>query len=210
MNISILCTDANHPVNDWLYEWRKVHENDHSIAIERQSRRLEGGDILFLVSCLEIIRKPLRDRYRHSLVLHASALPSGRGMSPHIWQILEGKQNITLSLLNAEDNVDTGNIWQQKQLSLEGHELFNEINGLVFDAQLQLMSWAVANIEHSQPWPQFGDCSYYRKRLPEDSRLDINMNICDQFNLLRVADPNRYPAFFEHFGFRYKMVIEKI
>ena len=31
-----------------------------------------------------------------------------------------------------------------------------------------------------------------------------------KINLLRVADPNRYPAYFYHQGFKYKLTIEKM
>ena len=75
---------------------------------------LAGGEILFLVSCNEIIGKDVRDRYMATLVIHASDLPKGRGWSPHIWQIIEGKKEIMVSLLEAEDAVDSGAIWAKK------------------------------------------------------------------------------------------------
>ena len=66
------------------------------------------GDILFLVSCSEIVKKDIRMKFRHTLVLHASSLPKGRGWSPHIWEILNGADQIVISLLEAEDKIDSG------------------------------------------------------------------------------------------------------
>jgi methionyl-tRNA formyltransferase len=186
------------------------HASLHEIILARRASELSGGDILFLVSCHEIIRRPVRDLFRYTLVLHASALPTGKGMSPHIWQILEGKNPITLSMINAEDQLDAGDIWQQRRMFFEGHELYDEINARVFDAEIELMSWAIENIDNRKPSPQEGEGSYYRKRTPADSRIDPEKSIESQFNLLRVADPIRYPAFFELHGHKYKIAIEKI
>ena len=84
---------------------------------------LQGGDILFLVSCSQMIREAERKKYKVTLVLHASDLPEGRGWSPHIWSILDGANQITVSLLEASDPVDSGAIWLKTKFTLEGHEL---------------------------------------------------------------------------------------
>jgi methionyl-tRNA formyltransferase len=51
--------------------------------------------------------------------------------------------------------------------------------------------------------------TYYRRRTPEDSRLDPQRSIAEQFDLLRVVDPDRFPAFFDLCGHRYVVRIEK-
>ena len=51
--------------------------------------------------------------------------------------------------------------------------------------------------------------SNYPRRNPEDSKLDINKSIVEQFDLLRVVDKKRYPCFIEHRGHRYKINMEK-
>ncbi|MPN54231.1 hypothetical protein SDC9_201901 [bioreactor metagenome] len=43
---------------------------------------------------------------------------------------------------------------------------------------------------------QEGEESYYRLRTPQDSELDINKSLNDQFNLMRIADNEAYPLFF--------------
>ena len=56
---------------------------------------------------------------------------------------------------------------------------------------------------------QSGKSFYYKKRGPSDSKLDPNKTIMEQFNLLRVVDNKRYPAYFELNGTRYILKIEK-
>ena len=113
-------------------------------------------------------------------------------------------------MINAEDQIDAGDIWQQKTILFEGHELYDEINARIFDAETELMSWATENIDQRKPSPQEGEGSYYRKRTPANSQIDPEKSIVSQFDLLRVADPVRYPAFFELRGHQYRILIEKV
>jgi methionyl-tRNA formyltransferase len=126
-----------------------------------------------------------------------------------VWQILEGRDTVTVTLLEAEDAVDSGAVWQKMQIHFEGHELCDEIHAALFDAELALMDFAVENLDMIQPMPQTGEGSHYRRRTPEDSRLDVNRSIAEQFDLLRVADTDRYPAFFDYRGHRYQIQLKK-
>ena len=51
--------------------------------------------------------------------------------------------------------------------------------------------------------PQYGEASHYPRRRPADSRLDPELSLAEQFNLLRVVDNERYPAFFQWRGRSY-------
>lgn len=211
MNISILCSSTEHPVYKTLEHWKNNYSKVHEIELVQSVNELSGGAILFLISCGELINKDVRDRYEAALVIHACALPEGRGWSPHIWQIIEGKKNMTVTLLDAEDKVDSGAIWAQRELYLEGHELHDEINEKLFALESELMDFAVENIETVSPVPQRDmEPSYYSKRTQEDSRLNPNRTIAEQFDLLRVCDPVRFPAFFTLRGHNYRIKIEKI
>lgn len=212
MKISFLCSDSAHPVNTYLVDWISRNEADHDITLGRLKSDLPGGDILFLVSCNEIIRATDRAAYRFCLVLHASDLPYGRGWSPHIWEIINGAETITLSLLEAEDKVDTGRIWEKLTFSVPRHALWNEINHSLFQAEIKLIDFAVKHCQSITPSEQSTEieASYFLRRSPEDSRVDPAASIADQFNLIRVCDPQRFPAFFDLHGRRYKLILEKM
>lgn len=211
MQISILCTDPNHPVVNSLQRWAdEMILKDHFVSIIYDKAGLQGGDVLFLVSCSQLILNVVRNKYKATLVLHASDLPKGRGWSPYVWAVLKGDNQITVSLLEASEPVDSGAIWLKTKFALEGHELLPEINAKLFDAELFLMSQAVEQFERITPIPQLGDPgAYMLKRSPADSRLDPNKTIAEQFDLLRVVDSQRYPAFFDYRGRRYLIRIEK-
>lgn len=212
MRISVLCTDPNHPVVNSLQVWiTDMSLKGHVVSLFYDKADLQGGDVLFLVSCSQMIRDIERNKYRASLVLHASDLPKGRGWSPHIWSILGGANQITVSLLEASEPIDSGAIWLKTKFMLEGHELLPEINAKLFAAESSLMTQAVEQFETIEPIQQVGDPGpYMSKRLPTESQLDPNKTIAEQFDLLRVVDSQRYPAFFDYRGKRYLVKIEKV
>lgn len=211
MNITVFCSDATHPVNAYLEYWVTEVGVHHNVHLVHSRSELTSGDFLFLVSCSELIKPEHRRNYSHVLVLHASDLPQGRGWSPHVWEIIQGREVITLSLLEAEDKVDTGRVWLKRRIPIKGTLLWYEVNDLLFDTKIQLMSEAIERYEDIEPYPQDpgSESTYYRKRTPNDSWVDPSRSIVEQFDLLRMCDPNRYPAWFELHGQKYKVILEK-
>lgn len=211
LKVTLLCSDKNHPVYKALVYWKALNEQRYEIELLTSVDEISNkGTLLFLVSCSEIVKKCHRDYFEHTLVLHASDLPKDRGWSPHIWAIVNGKNTLTLSLLEAEDKVDTGAIWKKVDITLDGSELYDEINQKLFDAELQLITWACENVYTVIPTPQDESATnYLRKRIPADSEIDINKPLVEQFNQLRVCDPERFPAYFYKNGCKYKIKIEK-
>lgn len=212
MQISFLCSDKQHPVNGHLRRWIGQQQGKHNIELVCKKSELSGGDILFLISCSEIVSAAERAAYRASLVLHASDLPLGRGWSPYIWQIIAGAEEITLSLLEAEDKVDSGRIWKKVKFPVPIHALWNEINERLFDAEIELIDYAVSEFDSIVPVEQDPNIepTYYSRRSPTDSQIDPTQSIANQFDSIRVCDPNRFPAFFELHGKKYKITVEKI
>jgi len=211
MRITILCSSSDHPVNAYLAHWIERHGGHHEIQLARTREELTEGEILFLISCTQLIDQARRARYAKTLVIHASDLPKGRGWSPHVWQIAAGEECITLSLLEAEDKVDSGDIWKKVKIRVPRHALCDEINALVFESELGLMDYAVEAFASVEPAKQDTTVqpTYFPKRTPEHSRIDPAKSIESQFDLIRVCDPVRYPAFFELHGHRYNIRLEK-
>ncbi len=212
MKIELLCSDLNHPVNDYLKSWMNLQQDTHNINLLHKKSQLSNGDILFLISCSEIIDKTDRSKFKVTLILHASDLPKGRGWSPHIWEIINGADHITLSLLEAEDILDSGNIWFKRQIPISKDALWDEINNLLFTAEIDLIDSAVKYFGNLAPEPQIGQekATYYPKRTPRESKINPYKTIAEQFNQIRICDPNRFPAFFELHGKKYKIILEKL
>lgn len=211
MKITVLCSDALHPVNAHLASWIASHQA-HQIDLIRSKAELTHGDLLFLISCSEIVSEADRQPYSKALVIHASDLPHGRGWSPHIWQIIDGATVVTLTLLEAANKVDSGDIWCKQQINVSKDALWDEINRAVFDAELRLMDFAVDNFGTIAPpaQPMHIEPTYHPKRSLSNSQVDPKKSIEEQFDLIRVCDPDRFPAYFELYGHKYLIRLEKV
>ena len=179
---------------------------------QHDMHKLSAGDFLFVLSFSQIVTEEKLALFRHNLVVHASDLPKGRGMSPWTWQIIEGKNQIPIVLFEADTELDQGNIYLSDTLDFDGTELVVELRQQVVDKTIKLCSEFIRGypdiVSHGKV--QSGDASYYRRRNPEDSRLSVDKTIREQFNLLRVVDNKKYPAFFDFNGHRYVLSINKL
>ncbi len=181
------------------------------VDLARSAEELKGGDVLVLLSWQSIVSREVLDRYRNTVVVHASDLPNGRGWSPMIWEIIEGRTEFTFSLLEAAEEVDSGTIYVQEKCSLSGTELVGELRDfqvrMTLSLCLKFLSCYPQSLSYGRA--QVGDGTWYPRRGPEDSVLDPERTIADQFDLLRTVDNEAYPAFFEYRGERYLLKIEK-
>jgi len=181
----------------------------HEIFWAHEIKDAPVADFCFCLSFSKILPKEVRDHFRHTLVVHASDLPSGKGWSPLTWQILEGKNRIPVTLFEAQDSIDSGPIYAQRIISFVGYELIDSLRKKLANATYELCSWFVSTypLSADQAKNQNGTESFYPRRGPEDSRLDVNKTIAEQFNLFRVVDNQSYPAFFEWKGRRFVLSV---
>lgn len=181
----------------------------HRCAWGHAADQLPGGDLCFYLSYGRIVDRRTRERYENNLVVHESALPNGKGWSPLTWQILEGRNAIPVTLFEAAEHVDSGPIYAQRWITFRGHELIDELRAAQAEASFDLCRWFVAeypdSVAHARE--QTGEESVYPRRRPADSRLDPDRTLRDHFNLMRVVDNDRYPAFVHLRGHRYRLAI---
>jgi methionyl-tRNA formyltransferase len=205
-----VCSDAASWINAWIHglllDWLA---QGHGVAWAHDAGDLPGGDLCFYLSYGSIVDNDKRSQYRHNLVVHESNLPQGRGWSPLTWQILEGRNRIPVTLFEAVDAVDAGQVYAQDWIDYQGLELVDELRARQGEATVRLCRRFVYEypVIVGTGREQTGQAIYYARRRPENSRLDPDQTIREQFNLLRVVDNERYPAFFEMHGHEYVLNI---
>lgn len=181
---------------------------DNAILVD-QAGDVVPGDIAFYLSCTSLTPGHVLARNTLNVVVHASALPHGRGFSPVAWQVLEGRNVIPVTMIEAVAEADAGDILMQSSFELEGHELNDEIRNRLGETIVEMCVRLLASDAPPVGTPQVGSPTWYSRRRPSDSRLDPSQSLAEQFNLLRVVDNERYPAYFDHLGHRYVVKIEK-
>jgi len=209
MKIQLLCDNPKSWIvpyaKDLVAELRKL---SHDTTLLFDNKLVERGDVLILLSCEKIFKELNLNTY--NLVVHESNLPAGKGWSPLTWQILEGKNEIPVTLFEAAEKVDSGAIYLQEFIKLEGHELLQEIKHQQWLVTKKLIITFISKHSTIKAIEQKGEESFYPRRTNVDSKLDINKTLLDQFNLLRTVSNDSYPAYFEHLGHRYEIKIKKV
>ncbi len=209
MKIAILTTPGN-----WFVEYvEKLHhllkENAYNVVTFFEHEKIDDSyEVVFILSYHRIIQKAFLLKHKHNLVVHASDLPQGKGWAPFFWQVLEGRSEIVFTLFEAGERVDDGQIYLQKKITLNGYELYDDLRKIQSETTIAICWEFLKNYSEIVPREQVGNESFYDKRSAEDSVLDINKTIAEQFNLLRTVNNEDFPAFFEIDGHRYILKIE--
>lgn len=207
-----LLTDQNSWINQYIPQFvEHLKYKGHQVRWIHDVDDLTTGDFAFYLSFGKIVSSETLAKHRHNLVVHESDLPVGKGWSPLTWQILEGLTQIPITLFEAQENVDSGPIYLQETMKFIGTELVEDLRMIQARATFELCGRFLENYPDilTQARPQSGQSSFYARRTPKDSLLDVNKTLKEQFNLLRVVDNERYPAYFDMNGETYLLKIEK-
>ena len=210
MNINILTDNSN----SWFVPYgkilqQKITDLGHKVDYVFSKNDLGRADLTFLLSCSRIVDRQFLDRSKRNVVIHASDLPKGKGFSPLQWQILEGKDSIVLTALEAADAVDAGPIYFKRVMRLNGTELYKELREKLAWTIIEMASYLVDNVDSLKPVKQEGEESFYPKRTNVDDMLDPNKSILEHFNHFRIADNENFPLYFYHKGEKFYLRIEK-
>ena len=208
--ISIL-TDSESWLNDFVPVLaEQLLRDGHRVHWSHSHRSLAEGDICFVLGYTRILEQEALSLHTHNLVVHESDLPRGRGWSPLTWQVLEGADEIQVSLIDAVLEVDAGRIYAQDTIRLRGSEFIDELRTLQWEASQRLCVRFIDEYPRilSRAKSQQGEASFYPRRRPEDSQLDLQRTLAEQMPLLRVVDNHRYPAFLEWRGRRIRLHVE--
>ena len=215
MNITILTDNPNSWIMPYVIKLKEslhMHIINHIYDIEE----IKSGDIMLALSCEKIIPEEYLQLHTSNIVIHPSRVPHGKGWSPLAWQVLEGCNKIPVSLFEAVERVDSGNVYLVKYIELEGNELNDEIKHEQGTLTIKMAKQYIDNFDNSPGISQNGikrryslKETFYPKRTKKDSELDIKKSIKQQFNKLRVVDNERYPAFFIMNGQKYILKVYK-
>jgi methionyl-tRNA formyltransferase len=198
--------------NNWIYDFfknRKLEFKNYSISNLFNADEIFDFDIVFLLGCTKILPNEFLQRNKLTLVMHESDLPKGKGFAPIQWQLLEGHSEIKVSLIEATDNVDSGDIFLQSIITFDGTELYEEIREKQAIATINIISEFLKLYPNITRTKQVGNESFYPKRTSADGELDISKTLQENFNLLRVGNNDAWPSFFYFKGVKYVFKIFK-
>ena len=208
MKITILTDNPNSWILPYVEDLKK-DLSEHNVTHVFKTSDIVGGDIMLVLSCEKILKEEYLKLHKSNVVVHPSKVPLGKGWSPLAWQVLEGSNNIPVSLFEAVEAVDAGDVYIVDYIKLEGHELNDEIKHQQGLITMKMVKQYIDEFESMVGVPQSGDETFYPRRKQKENELDIDKTIAEQFNLFRVVDNERYPAHFYLNGKKYILKIYK-
>jgi methionyl-tRNA formyltransferase len=131
---------------------------------------------------------------------HATPLPYGRGGSPVQNMIIRGFGKTTICAIKLTNKIDAGPIYLKRNVTLSGNG--DEIFLRIYRKTFEMIKFIIKKIPKEKK--QFGKLTYFTRRRPEQSRLDLNQkNILKVYDFIRMLDINiikNFPKSFVEIG----------
>ena len=208
LTITIVCESES-----WVLPYanllnKKLNAENINCSIVQKYSDIKMGNATFFLGCTTICPTKFLNLNPFNFLVHESKLPKGRGFAPVSWSVLNNESELTFNLIEASEDVDSGRIYSQFTVPLRGNELCAELRQIQGDNTVKICFDFVLEGSLLKAKVQQGKPTHYPRRTPLDSELDVNKTISEQFNLLRIVDNERYPAFFKFKGRKFKLMIE--
>ena len=195
--------------NDWMInDLRKMKiPKKYIVKFNSNYKKIKNQNIVFFINLLKILPLKFLKQNSLNLVVHSSKLPKDKGFSPLFNQILRGKKTFYISLIEAVEKVDSGDIMLQNKFKISNSLLNNEIKNEEKKQFLRIIKNFLSIYPNFKRKKQIGLGSFNKKRNFFSNKININKTLKSQFNLLRISHNEKYPAFFEHNKRLYKIKI---
>jgi methionyl-tRNA formyltransferase len=198
--------------NNWINEYikkKKFLKKNLIIRKYLDPKKIKKQEIVFVLGYTRKLSEKFLKSNKYVMIIHESDLPKGKGFSPLQWQILNNKNKITACLFMATISFDSGDILFKNNILLNGTELYEEIRQKQAITSIKLINKFLKYYPKIKRTKQVGNETFYKRRLPKDSEIDVNKSIKSQFNKLRIANNEDWPSFFLHKKHVYTLKILK-
>lgn len=179
----------------------KLGGNFHLINAKEQLTKENLNKIapeyIFFPHWSDIIPAEIYENYP-CVIFHMTDLPFGRGGSPLQNLIVRGFKETKISAIKCAKDVDTGDIYLKKDLSLKGsaEEIFFRTNKIIE----QMITEIISNKPEAQP--QTGEIVEFKRRTPDQSDISNLKEPNEIYDYIRMLDAPGYPhAFIENDNF---------
>ena len=137
----------------------------------------ENADLFISAGFSSIFKKKLLELPKYGVInLHAGPVPKYRGGSPLNWQLINNEKNITVSILEMNEGIDTGPIIEVKKFPIKKNYDIKKLHLIVNKIFPSLVLKSIAKIEKNKKFnlqPKNNN-SYWKQRKEEDGKIFFN------------------------------------
>lgn len=202
----VICTHKSWNIEN-AHKFQEQNGQFHQVKIIEQKEDLTAGsmeafcpDYIFFPHWSYLIPKEIYASYP-CIVFHMTDLPFGRGGSPLQNLIARGIEKTKISAIRVEEGLDTGDIYWKEELDLSGNAdaIFRRASAIIFSNMIpQILTGTLV------PYQQEGEVTAFKRRKPEQSRLEADKDLRQLYDHIRMLDGEGYPKAYLEFG-RYQL-----
>lgn len=168
-------------------------------------------DFGICVGYMEILKDEIFSSPRYGMVnLHCGRLPDYRGRAPICRAIMNGDENLFMTIHKISSSVDGGDILFEEPIEINFNDtatdLYNKCcdrTGLILDEIIELFEKNKDEINKLYKPQSIAKRKPYLRITDEERKIDFNKNAEDIYNLIRALSPPYPNAFFEFYDRRY-------
>lgn len=215
ITISKICTTNIEPNLD-KYEKFAIEQNIKFEVfgkknIEQQFIKTDE-EILISVGYRFIIPNSIFETFKYAINIHPSLLPKYKGAYSGFAIIENGETETGITAHFIDSGVDTGDIIEQIKIPISIHDTINSVSKNISIIEPNFVVGVLKNIISGnftiKKQNSNDNVVYNKKRVPEDSKIDINKSLKELYNKIRSCDQENYPAYFELDGKKVKIRLD--
>jgi len=168
----------------------------NSKPIIRKLKNLKP-DLMIIAGYSQIFKEEILGIAKHGVLnLHAGPLPKYRGGSPLNWQIINGENQIGISVITVDKGIDTGSVMAEKKFPLCVNDTIKNIQDKANNFFPNLVFKAIKKIEEGLAGKAQSNrrAIYWHQRNDADGKIDFNLMTADQVLRRIRALSNPYPG----------------
>jgi hypothetical protein len=129
-----------------------------------------NGDLLISAHCKTIFPKHILERFR-CVNIHPGLLPHGRGMFPHVWDMIFGRPT-GCTIHEMTEHIDCGNIIVQREVPIFAYDTSKDVYERIVFEEMRLF-------DDNYKLITMGKRPLYRSRKDFDALCELNLDDCD-------------------------------
>jgi methionyl-tRNA formyltransferase len=180
------------------YKKLRIKSFYYDYKINKKKIKKLNPNIIFFIFWSKKIEKKLFKNYT-CIQFHTSDLPKFRGGSPIQNQIIKGIKKTKITAFKMNSKIDSGDICMKRNVHLNGNaeDIYKRIEIIALK-----MAIKIAKMKKINFIKQLGKVSYFKRRKPEDSNLELikNSNLPKIYDFIRMLDADGYPKAFLKIG----------
>ncbi len=160
-------------------------------------------DIIAISGYSQIIKKDLISLSEYGCInLHGGKLPEQRGSSPMNWVLINGEKSFSISVIQIDEGVDTGDVLLEKKFSIDINDTIVDLHRKANEAFPGMLLEAIEHIDKGTLQSKKQDeskASYYPLRFSSDGLIIWDQLTAEEIHNRIRALTRPYPCAFTYY-----------